>query len=97
MLKKKFDSIGFVYSGRGMHVHVFDKDAFKLRVTERQKINQSAMRFGIDPWVSRGYIRLMRLPYSLNGLVSRIVTPLSFKNIENFNPIKNKKILPKFL
>jgi DNA primase catalytic subunit len=97
LLGKKFDNIGLVYSGRGMHVHVFDKRAFRLSISEREQLNKQAKKFAIDPWVSRGYIRLMRLPYSLNSLVSRIAMPLSLKEAEGFNPFNNKRIIPKFL
>jgi len=93
-LKKYFKNIKIVYSGRGAHVHVFDKKAYNLSVKEREELNKEVKHFHIDSWVSRGYIRLMRLPYSLNALVSRIVTPIEDKK---FNPLTNKEILPAFL
>jgi DNA primase catalytic subunit len=96
-LRERFKSIGFVYSGRGMHVHVFDKEAFDLSVEERDEINKGAMRYHIDPWVSKGYIRLMRLPYSLNGIVSRVVIPLSMSEAKGFNPLHSEKSIPSFL
>lgn len=97
LLRKRFTRIGFVYSGRGMHVHVFDKESFQLSIKEREEIIKEARRFPIDPWVSRGYIRLMRLPYSLNGLVSRKVLPLTTKEIKKFDPLTEQRIIPKFL
>lgn len=96
-LKQRFERIGLVYSGRGMHVHVFDKEAFKLSIKEREENNKLAKGLGTDPWVSRGYIRLIRLPYSLNGLVSRIVLPLTLQEAKNFNPLTSKKTIPKFI
>ena len=95
-LEEHFSRIGYVYSGRGMHVHVFDKRAFSLSIKERQDINTTMRSFGIDPWVSRGRIRLMRLPFSLNGLVSRIVVPLSADEVETFNPLTDKRTIPTY-
>ena len=66
-LGKKFKKIRLVYSGRGFHIYVLDKKAFELNFKERSKLNKQFSKYPIDPWVSRGYIRLMRLPYSLNG------------------------------
>jgi len=97
LLKERFEKVGLVYSGRGMHVHVFDKEAFGLSIKEREELNKKAKKFYIDPWVSRGYIRLMRLPYSLNALVSRIVIPLTMKEAKKFNPLTAKTTLPRFL
>ena len=54
---------------------------FRATVKEREEINKELKNFPIDPWVSRGYIRLIRLPYSLNALISRIVTPLRTKKV----------------
>jgi len=91
-LEKDFDDVKLVYSGRGFHVHILDKRAFKLSVNERIKLNKKFSDYPIDPWVSKGHIRLIRMPYSLNGLVSRKVIP-----IEN-NLKFNKKIsYPRFL
>lgn len=96
LMKETFDRVGIVYSGRGMHVHVFDKAAFYLKIKERQELNLKAMKYHIDPWVSRGYIRLMRLPYSLNALVSRIVMPLTIKQAQAFDPWSSTKTMPRF-
>ena len=42
-------------------------------------MNKKFRDYPIDPWVSRGFIRLIRMPYSLNGLVSRVVKPVQIK------------------
>ena len=81
-----------VYSGRGCHVHVLDKKAYNLSEKERKKLAKKFKKYGIDTWVSEGKIRLVRLPFSLNGLVSRISIPLN--DLQDF---KEKKTLPKFL
>ena len=91
ILLKEFKRVEIVYSGRGFHVHVFDKKAYSLDNKQRQKYNKKFVRFPIDPLVSRGNIRLIRMPFSLNSLVSRIVTPLDDKNR------LNNKTIPKFL
>lgn len=96
-LKKHFKNIKIVYSGRGCHLHVRDKKAFKMTIKQRAKLNKKLKKFPIDPWVSHGYIRLIRLPYSLNTLVSRIVMPLNDKEIKNLDPEKERKIMPRFL
>jgi DNA primase catalytic subunit len=51
----------------------------------------------MDEWVPSGGMRLIRLPYSLNGLVGRIVMPLAQKELEVFDPIGDKRTIPKFL
>lgn len=94
-LKQNFNRIRFVYSGRGMHVHVLDNSAFKLSVKERTELNKECMQFSIDPWVSKGFIRLIRLPYSLNAAVSRIVMPIN--NIDDFDPVTSGKVVPDFV
>lgn len=98
-LERQFAQLCVVYSGRGFHVHVFDPEAYRLITQERQKIAQTvkAAGFEIDEWVTTGEMRLIRLPYSLNGLVSRIVVPLKKTEIEKFDPIHDARCVPKFL
>mgnify|MGYP001613130410 CR=1 FL=1 len=90
-LEKDYKKVKLVYSGRGFHVHVFDKKANKLRIEEREELNRKFKNYPIDPWVSRGYIGLIRMPYTLNGMVSRIATPLADDKIDI------KKTIPKFM
>ncbi|MBS3095003.1 hypothetical protein J4474_05030 [Candidatus Pacearchaeota archaeon] len=78
-LEKYFDKIVLVYSGRGFHLHVLDKKAFNLNNKRRREITKKFSNYPIDPWVSRGYIDLIRMPYSLNGLVNKKVIPLEKK------------------
>lgn len=98
-LEKRFSHLKIVYSGRGFHLHVFDKNAYELKVTEREVIagDVKAKGFHIDTWVTLGDMRLIRLPYSLNGLVSRIVIPLDKKEMERFDPSSDRRCLPNFL
>jgi DNA primase catalytic subunit len=95
-LKKQFKNVKLVFSGRGCHVHVLDKKAYKLSLKERSNLNKKFKKYAIDPWVSYGKVRLIRLPYSLNSLSSSIVTPLKIKEIKDFS-LSKKKFLPKFL
>jgi DNA primase catalytic subunit len=78
-LDKDFRGLYIVYSGRGFHVHVTDEKAYSLGVREREMLNRRFRDYPIDPWVSRGYISLIRLPYTLNGIVSRIAAPIGPK------------------
>ncbi len=98
-LQRKFSNLQVTYSGRGFHVHVLDKDAYALSTEERLSLARDAKQqgFPIDEWVTSGEYRLIRLPYSLNGLVSRIVLPLKKSELESFNPITDSRCLPKFL
>ncbi len=88
-----------VYSGRGFHLHVLDPKAYTLSIKERLKLAVQVKQAGfhIDEWVTSGEFRLIRLPYSLNGLVSRIALPLKKGELESFDAVHDKRCLPKFL
>ena len=98
-LQRQFSDLAVIYSGRGFHVHVLDKDAYSLTPEQRLELAREVKQqgFHIDEWVTSGEYRLIRLPYSLNGLVSRIVLPLKKSELESFNPIIDSRCLPKFL
>jgi DNA primase catalytic subunit len=98
-LSERFSDLRTVYSGRGFHLHVLDKDAYALSTEERLCLAREAKQqgFHIDEWVTSGEYRLIRLPYSLNGLVSRIVLPLKKNELESFDAIHDSRCLPKFL
>jgi DNA primase catalytic subunit len=86
-LEKRFDRVHIVYSGRGFHLHIDDKCTRKMTTDERKVINAQFVNYPIDPWVSKGFIRLIRMPYSLNSIVSRRVIPVNKKfNIEKTYP-----------
>jgi DNA primase catalytic subunit len=89
-LEEEFKLVRLVYSGRGFHIHVLDKNAYGLSIKERAMLNKKFAKYPIDPWVSGGRIELIRMPYTLNSQVSRKVIPLN--NIFNKN-----KTYPKFL
>lgn len=98
-LESFFSDLQIVYSGRGFHIHVFDQEAYRLDTKQRLIIAQEVKRkgFSIDEWVTSGEMRLIRLPYSLNGLVSRIVLSLRKNELEGFEPITDERCLPKFI
>ncbi|HVP99888.1 MAG TPA: DNA primase small subunit domain-containing protein [Candidatus Thermoplasmatota archaeon] len=85
-LTESYSDIRIVFSGRGFHLHIFDKDAQCLSREERERIAENYKDYGIDTWVTTGEMRLIRLPYTLNGISSRIVTPLDKARILTFNP-----------
>ena len=98
-LEKQFSRMKIVYSGRGFHIHVLDPEAYTLGTKERCQIAKTVKEkgFQIDEWVTAGEMRLIRLPYSLHGLVSRVVVPLEKRELEGFDPIHDGRCLPKFL
>jgi DNA primase catalytic subunit len=98
-LEKRFSDLRVVYSGRGFHLHVLDPKAYQLTTEERLGIAREAKQAGfhIDEWVTSGEYRLIRLPYSLNGIVSRITLPLKKDELESFDAVHDERCLPKFL
>jgi hypothetical protein len=98
-LETWFSRLKIVYSGRGYHIHVFDPEAYTFSSNERRRIAREVKEkdFKIDAWVTAGEMRLIRLPYSLHGLVSRIVVPVEKSELERFDPVHDEKCLPKFL
>jgi DNA primase catalytic subunit len=99
LLAEEFDEVGVVYSGRGFHVVVDDEDAYSLSRKERASLARKyGRRFAIDEWVTEGGSRLMRLPYSLNGLVSRKCMVIkNGRDLKGFDPRSEPIVIPKFL
>lgn len=96
-LKERFHDIRAVYSGRGFHLHVFDEEAYCMKKEKREKIAEEfGRKYPIDEWVTRGGSRLIRLPYSLHGMVSRICLPLEIREIKKFDPRKERRCIPDF-
>ncbi len=85
-LSEGWSRLAAVFSGRGFHIHVLDEDAY--RMTRRDRIRLAARfarRYAIDEWVTTGEMRLIRLPYSLHGMVSRVVVPVPRRDLEDFS------------
>lgn len=92
-LARKFKKIKIIYSGRGFHLHVLDKKAYELEIAQRKKISEKFVSiYPIDPGVSNGLISLIRMPFSLNTLVSRKAVPLS-----NKDKFDKTSTIPRFL
>ncbi|HEY7589311.1 MAG TPA: DNA primase [Thermoplasmata archaeon] len=84
-LEEEWAELTPVYSGRGFHIHVLDARAYRLTKKERTRIaSRFAERYAIDEWVTSGEMRLIRLPYSLHGMVSRMVVPVPPGDLEHF-------------
>ena len=98
-LSKIFSNLRIVYSGRGFHIHVLDEEVFNWSREKRMKFAREIREKGfmIDEWVTSGSMRLIRLPYSLHGMVSRIVMPINISELSSFNPIEDERCIPKFL
>lgn len=98
-LQELFSELKIVYSGRGFHVHVFYKTTFGWKTHKRSELAKKLTNEGflLDEWVTSGGMRLIRLPYSLHGMVSRIVLPIAIDELSGFNPVTDKRCLPKFL
>ena len=98
-LEDFYSDLHVVYSGRGFHLHVLDPKAYSMSTEERLNLAEQVKQAGfhIDEWVTSGEFRLIRLPYSLNGLVSRIALPLRKGELESFDAVHDRRCLPKFL
>lgn len=98
-LRESYDHVNIVYSGRGFHVVIDDEDAYRLSKGARRDLARVLVkRYAIDEWVTEGGSRLMRLPYSLNGLVSRKCTIIKQrKDLVEFDPRISEMVLPRFV
>lgn len=98
-LLRTFSELSIVYSGRGFHIHVFDEDSLRWSYKKRKQFANMIRNRGflIDRWVTSGSMRLIRLPYSLHGMVSRVVTPLTVRELESFDSLKDARCMPSFL
>ena len=98
-LSRRFSQISLVYSGRGFHIHITDEETVFWNRKKRLALVRSLTKKGfvMDEWVPAGGMRLIRLPYSLNGLVSRIAIPLAGNELGVFDPIADERTIPKFL
>ncbi|MEM0344230.1 MAG: DNA primase [Thermoplasmata archaeon] len=99
-LSEDYSEISVVYSGRGFHVVVDDEEAYQLSRRQRERLAEmTARRFAIDEWVTSGESRLMRLPGSLNGLVSRkcVVMKGDLRDLLGFDPRTSREVIPAFM
>jgi DNA primase catalytic subunit len=98
-MRASYHKVGIAYSGRGFHVVVDDDSAYELSRKQRMELaRRIARRYDIDEWVTVGDSRLMRLPYSLNGLVSRKCIIMKWgRDLLSFDPRTSGAVTPRFL
>jgi hypothetical protein len=88
-----------VYSGRGFHIYVEEEKALAMPFNERERLAEEVKNqgFPIDPWVTSGEARLARVPYSLNGLVSKICQPILINEIKKLDFWRSRQFVPDFI
>jgi DNA primase catalytic subunit len=98
-LMMRYDDVSVVYSGRGFHVVVDDEAAYSISRKQRSALAQElGKRYAIDEWVTIGGSRLMRLPYSLNALVSRKCMIMKWgRDLLSFDPRTSREVTPRFM
>lgn len=98
-LRKTYDDVEVVFSGRGFHVVIDDEEAYHLTRRKRKGLaRRYGRKYDIDEWVTEGGSRLLRLPYSLNALVSRKCMRIKDERVlKRFDPRTSKLVLPGFL
>jgi len=98
-LEKTFANMRIVYSGRGFHIHILDRQTYAWSYRQRKELAKKLKRRGflIDEWVTSGGMRLIRLPHSLHGMVSRMVIPIDVEQLEGFDPVTDSSCIPNFL
>ncbi len=95
-LSEEWSRLTAVYSGRGFHIHVLDEEAYGLTRAQRTRIAvRYGSRFALDEWVTTGEMRLIRLPFSLHGMVSRIVVPMPRGKLDRFS-YRDPRTVPRF-
>jgi len=97
-LHESFEQVRVVFSGRGFHLVVYDEKGYLLSTRQRKSMAKKfAARYDIDEWVTEGGSRLMRLPYSLNAIVSRKCMEIERERVlKEFDPRNTGQVIPKF-
>lgn len=97
-LRERFNKVSIVYSGRGFHVVVDDEAGYSMPPRRRSVLARAYARVHpIDEWVTVGRSRLMRLPWSLNGIVSRKCMIMKHeKDLLKFDPRTSDVVIPRF-
>src|SRR2546425_2685163 len=95
-LSARLTRLQAAYSGPGIPVHVFDDEAFRLSRKERSRIaTRFARRYAIDEWGPSREMPPIPLPYSLHGMVSRVVVPLPRGDVAKFR-YNDPRAVPRF-
>ena len=98
-LRRTYSDVRVVYSGRGFHIVVYDEKAYSMSPRQRKALaRRIGERYDIDEWVTEGSSRLMRLPYSLNAIVSRKCMEIhGERELKEFDPRFTGQAIPKFV
>lgn len=91
ILSESFSNLQIVSTGRGFHIHVFDNSSFSLSLDERKALitRIKEAHIAVDSHITTGKMYLIRLPYSLNSLVSRVAVPLTVEEVEKLDVESN--------
>lgn len=97
-LETHFDQLSLVYSGRGFHIHVGDEAGFRMdREDRRELASKVRMEFPVDEAVTAGEKDLIRMPGSLHGLVSRVVTEIEPRHLDDPERVLHSLSVPEFI
>ena len=96
---KGYGKLSTVYSGRGFHIYVEDNKAYEMDRSTRKRLAEETRKkgFAIDPWVTSGEARLARVPFSLNGLVSKVCYPIEILEIKKIDFWQSHPFVPDFI
>jgi len=90
-LDRHFQQVTAVFSGRGYHLHVRDREGFELNERDRKELAKRLVKeYPIDPQVTAGDKDLMRLPGSLNGTVGRKAVTVSQQELQDAEQVIRK-------
>ncbi len=94
-LERHFDEMDLVYTGRAFHIHIDDDEGYRMQQEDREELaHKVSQQFPIQKDITAGENDLVRLPGSLNGLVSRTVTPITVEDLTDPTPILTDLSVP---
>jgi DNA primase catalytic subunit len=97
LAKSGYQKLETIYSGRGFHIYLEDAECYAWKLEQRDSLAKSIRdqeHIPIDIWVTRGGTKYARLPYSLHGLVGKIVTPIDISQVARLNPARDGGFTP---
>jgi DNA primase catalytic subunit len=97
LMRRGYRKLETIYSGRGFHVYLEDAECYTWTFEQRDSLGKSMRdeeHIPIDLWVTRGGTKYARLPYSLHGLVGKVVTPVSIAQVARMDPARDKGFTP---
>ncbi|MFB6076792.1 MAG: hypothetical protein ABEK12_01525 [Candidatus Nanohaloarchaea archaeon] len=96
-LRTHFDEMQIVYSGRGFHIHIADDAGFMMDREDRIELQTKVSGEFPVSRVTTADDDLVRMPGSLHGLVSRVVTPIGIDDLDDPAAIIRSRSVPGFL